>query len=328
MQFGLSISFEDWSHLRDLGQTAEELGFDSLFFPDHLLFEGAERDGKPRHPALDPIIQAAVVADATRRLRIGHLVLCNPFRHPGVTARSLASLDQLSGGRLIAGLGAGWEETEFRMHGIAFPDVATRLRMLDEALSCIRGLWRGEPFSYAGEFYQLRDALLLPRPVQEPHPPFLLGGGGRGLLRLAARYADVVNIVLETGRDGYVSLKRMAELSDTSFREKVSFLRAEARRHGRDGGKIAVGHMVSSTIVADSPAAARAAAEQAAGRMRLSVEAIRRSPAFLIGTPEECVSELRRREAEWESSQVIFTLSGMGGEPGLRRLAAEILAHV
>ena len=92
MQFGLSISFEDWSHLRDLGQTAEELGFNSLFFPDHLLFEGAERDGKPRHPALDPIIQAAVVADATRRVRIGHLVLCNPFRHPGVTARFFSAL--------------------------------------------------------------------------------------------------------------------------------------------------------------------------------------------------------------------------------------------
>src|SRR5207302_1964122 len=88
------------------------------------------------------------------RMLPGHLVLCNLFRHPAVTARSLATLDELSGGRLVAGLGSGWTETEFRMTGIAFPDVTTRLRMLDEALTCIRGLWGGEPFSFAGEFYR------------------------------------------------------------------------------------------------------------------------------------------------------------------------------
>src|SRR5207244_2251557 len=82
----------------------------------------------------------------------------------------------LSGGRLVAGLGSGWTETEFRMTGIAFPDVTTRLRMLDEALTCIRGLWGGEPFSFAGEFYRFQDAVLFPKPVQRPHPPFPLAG--------------------------------------------------------------------------------------------------------------------------------------------------------
>src|SRR5207247_436223 len=117
-----------------------------------LVHEGPERQ-RDDHPAYDPMVQAAVVAEATRRVRIGHLVLCNLFRHPAVTARSLATLDELSGGRLVAGLGSGWTETEFRMTGIAFPEVTTRLRMLDEALTCIRGLWGGEPFSFAGELY-------------------------------------------------------------------------------------------------------------------------------------------------------------------------------
>src|SRR5207253_1783179 len=100
---------------------------------------------------------------------------------------------------LVAGLGSGWTETEFRMTGIAFPDVTTRLRMLDEALACIRGLWGGAPFSFAGEFYRFQDAVLFPKPVQRPHPPFLLGGNGRGLLRLAAKHADELNIVSGTG---------------------------------------------------------------------------------------------------------------------------------
>src|SRR5207249_11972753 len=154
----------------------------------------------------DPMVQAAVVAGATRRLCIGHLVLCNLFRHPAVTARSLATLDELSGGRLVVGLGTGWTETEFRMTGLTFPDIGTRLRMLDEALVCIRGLWTAAPFSFAGEFYRFEDADLHPRPVQRPHPPFLLGGSGRGLLRIAARHADSVNIIAGTGRSGYIAM--------------------------------------------------------------------------------------------------------------------------
>src|SRR5204863_144238 len=156
MKFGLQVGFPDWKQLRDVAQASEGLGFHSIYFPDHLVHEGPERQ-RDDNPAYDPMVQAAVVAEATRRVRIGHLVLCNLFRHPAVTARSLATLDELSGGRLVAGLGSGWTETEFRMTGIAFPDVTTRLRMLDEALTCLRGLWGGEPFSFAGEFYRFPD---------------------------------------------------------------------------------------------------------------------------------------------------------------------------
>ena len=138
MRFGLQAGWGDAARLRDLAQAAENLGFDALYFPDHLVHEGPERE-RGDEPAYDPIVQAAILADATRRVRIGHLVLCNLFRHPAVTARSLATLDELSGGRLVAGLGTGWTETEFRMTGIPFPDIGTRLRMLDEALVCIRG---------------------------------------------------------------------------------------------------------------------------------------------------------------------------------------------
>src|SRR3989475_9289392 len=146
MKFGLQVGFPDWKQLRDVAQAAEGLGFHSIYFPDHLVHEGPERQ-RDDHAAYDPMVQAAVVAEATRRVRIGHLVLCNLFRHPAVTARSLATLDEVSGGRLIAGLGSGWSLTEDRMTGSAFPEIATRLRMLDEAPAFLPRPLTADPLS-------------------------------------------------------------------------------------------------------------------------------------------------------------------------------------
>ena len=146
MDCALQIGWTDITGLRDMAQAAEGLGFSTIYFPDHLVAEGPERQVMGV-PSYDPLMQAAIAAAATSRVRIGHLVLCNLFRHPAVTARSLATLDQLSGGRMVAGLGSGWTETEFRMTGIAFPEIGARLRMLDEALTCLRGLWGEGPFT-------------------------------------------------------------------------------------------------------------------------------------------------------------------------------------
>src|SRR5262245_51737895 len=155
MQFGLQIGNVDWNELRDSARKVEALGFDSIMMPDHIVHEGPEKQHDPSARSFDPILQAGVIAGATQKLRIGHLVLCNLFRHPVFTAQAIMSLDHLSGGRTFCGLGTGWTETEFRMTGIPFPDITTRLRMLDEALTCVRGLWTQEQTSFAGEFYQL-----------------------------------------------------------------------------------------------------------------------------------------------------------------------------
>src|SRR5262245_19820191 len=280
MDFGLQLGWMEFDRLRDLAQTAEGLGFRSVYFPDHLLAEGPEKQAMGV-PAFDPLMQAAVVAGATSRVRIGHLVLCNLFRHPSITARSLATLDQMSGGRMLAGLGSGWTETEFRMTGIPFPEIGPRLRMLDEALTCIRGLWGEEPFSHDGEFYQFRDASLTPRPVQSK-PPFVLGGGGKGLLRVAARHADVVNIVSDTGRAGYIALANAIKLTDDTYREKVRFLRAEANRAGRDGKAIRISGMLFTMQLTDSRAAAEATAEGIAGMFGVP-------PAAILGSDRKSV---------------------------------------
>jgi probable F420-dependent oxidoreductase len=271
------------------------------------------------------MIAAALLCAATRRARVGHLVLCNLFRHPVITAQSLATLDHLSGGRAVAGLGTGWTESEFRMTGIPFPDVTTRLRMLDEALTCIRGLWTQEQTTVAGEFYRLQDAILWPKPVQRPYPPIVLGGSGRGLLRVAARHADVVNVISEVGRGGYIAMKNVGRLTDEAFRAKVRFVREEAARHGRDGEAIRISNVVFTTVLTDSPAATRETAAGLGAVFAAPPEVVRAMPLALVGTPEECVAELRRRAQVWHVGEFVFPFTG---EAMLRRLAEEVLARL
>lgn len=326
MEYGLQLSNLDFSELRDRAQAAESQGYSVITVPDHIVAEGIEKSFDPRHLSYDPMIMVAVLAEATKKAQVGHLVLCNLFRHPVITAQSLASLDRLSGGRLVAGLGSGWTEREFRMTGLPYPDIATRLRMLDEALTCIRSLWTQEETTFSGEFYRFEGCILWPKPVQQPAPPILLGGSGKGLLRVAAKHADVVNIIADTGKPGYIKLENVARFTDDAFRSKVRFLRDEAARLGRDGGKIRISNVVFSTVLTDSPAATRATAEGMAPMFNTTPEGALRSPMALIGTPEECAGELRRRARDWGVTQVLF-----GGGIDARtqqRLAEEVFAHV
>ncbi len=323
MEFGLQLVGLEWPQLRDAAQEAEGLGCQSLFVPDHLVAEGPERQVEADYLAYDPMIEIAVVAEATKTARVGHLVLCNLFRHPMITAQSLTSLDRLSGGRLIAGLGTGWTEREFKMSGIAFPEIGVRLQMLDEALTCLRSLWTQETTTFNGAHYRLSEANLRPRPLQQPHPPILLGGGGKGLLRLAAKHAAFINIISEAGKPGYIKLANVAKLTDDSFKSKVQFVRDEARRHGRDPQSIRISTVIFSAMLTDSPQATRAVAENMAPMFNTTPEGMLHSPLALIGTPEQCIAELQRRQREWEVSQVIFSRMAP-----IRRLAAEVLPHV
>lgn len=323
MRFGLQlgIGLDDISRLRDQAQLAEGLGFDVIYFPDHLVLEGPERQ-RLSTPTWDSMALATIAAEATRKVKVGHMVLCNLFRHPAITAQSLATLDHVSGGRAVAGLGSGWTETEFRMSGIHFPPIGERLRMLDESLTCIRGVWGDAPFSHEGEFYHFQAADLRPKTVQKPHPPIVLGGGGKGVLRIAARHADVINIVSDAGSRGYISLKGASELGDDQFRAKVDFLRAEAARLGRDPRAIEISNFAFSFMLADSSDAARSMREGMAGMLHTTPDAVAQSPMGLIGTPDEMIAELQRRAAAWEVREVVMQLSD---EAVATRFAREVM---
>lgn len=323
MRFGIQLGFglDDVGRVRDQAQLVEELGFDVVYFPDHLVYEGPERQ-RADGPAFDAMAMAIIAAQATKRVRIGHLVLCNLFRHPAVTAQALATLDHLSGGRAIVGLGSGWTETEFRMTGIPFPPIGERLRMLDESLTCIRGLWQDAPFTHHGEFFHFEAADLAPKTKQKPHPRIVLGGSGKGLLRVAARHADVLNIISEVGKRGYISLAGASELNDDAFRAKIDFLRAETARAGRKPDAIEISNFAFIMAMADSTEGSRALRDGMAAGLGVPADAVSRAPMALLGTPDEMVAELRRRASAWGVKEVVFQFQD---EAVVRRFAREVM---
>jgi probable F420-dependent oxidoreductase len=325
MEFGLFLMNVDFEAVRESARTAEELGYHLVVFPDHFVHQAPGGGYDPHSLAHDAILLAAAAAQATRTIRIGHVVLCNLFRHPAVTAQALMSLDHLSGGRLLAGLGAGWTETEFQMTGIGFPDIGTRLRMLDEALTCIHSLWTQERTTFEGEFYRLNDAILWPKPLQQPHPPIVIGGSGRGALRLMAKHADVANIAVDTGKPAKLTLEGMGKLTDAAFRDRADFVRAEAARLGRDPNAITISNAIFAVMLADSPAAAEASAREIGKTFGIPADEAPRSALFLIGTPKQCIEELNRRASEWGVGQFLFHA---GNPETTRRLANEVLRHV
>ena len=170
LEFGFQLANMEPARMRDLAQAAEALDYDFIVFPDHLVLEGPERQRDPHALAWDMVSVAAWLAGATKKIRIGHMVLCNLFRHPAITAQSLTTIDHLSNGRLLAGLGSGWTQTEFEMTGIPFPPITERLRMLDEALTVIKSLWANEQTTFDGEFYHLKDAMLVAQTASAAAP--------------------------------------------------------------------------------------------------------------------------------------------------------------
>jgi F420-dependent oxidoreductase-like protein len=203
--------------LRTLTQEAERLGFDSFWVMDH--FHQIQNVGQPQEPMLEGWTTQAVVAGLTEKIKLGTLVTGIVYRHPSVLAKIGATLDVLSKGRLFMGIGAAWNVDEARAYGIPFPPVGERMRRLEEAAQIITKMWSEERTSFTGKFYQLSDAYCNPKPIQKPHPPIMIGGGGeKRTLKIAAKYADACNIF------GSVE----------TVRRKFGILREHCRSVGRD----------------------------------------------------------------------------------------------
>jgi probable F420-dependent oxidoreductase len=323
MEYGVQIGNAELADIKALAAKAEQLGFGVLMTPDHIVYEGPEKQVEADWLSYDAMVRAAMMIEATTRIQVGHLVLCNLFRHPAITAQGIMTLDRLSGGRVFCGIGTGWTQTEFEMTGIPYPDVKTRLAMLDEALTVMTSLWTQERTTFTGTHYRLTDAMLHPKPTRRP--PILLGGSGKGLLRIAAKHADVVNIIAEVGANGYISTQEAGKLTDEAFRSKVRFLREEATRQGRDGKAIRISNVTFTTMLTESAEQTRGVCEAMAGLFKVPAEAIPRTPLALIGTPAEVAAEISRRRREWDVSQVVFSARA----PGLiDRIAAEVIPLV
>jgi len=204
MRFGAAywIQRTDWPPLRDACLAAEASGFDAIWLDDHLLSD----EGDWRSPKLEGWTSLAALAPLTRSTDLGLMVSANTFRNPGLTAKLATTLDHLSGGRAVLGIGAGWFEREHDAFGLDFgAGFGERLDRLDEAVGLIRRLLDGERVTHEGRFYRFHEALCEPRPIRRPLPILIGGSGRQKTLRTTARYADRWN--------GYGSPERIAETS-------------------------------------------------------------------------------------------------------------------
>jgi F420-dependent oxidoreductase-like protein len=205
--------------LRTVALAAEELGFDAFFRSDHFLKMGSV-SGLPG--PTDAWATLAALAVETSRVRLGTLMTAATFRLPGPLAVTVAQVDQMSGGRVEFGLGAGWYEAEHAAYGIPFPPLAERFDVLEEQLEIITGLWgtgEGETFSFSGAHYRLSGSPALPKPAQRPRPPVLIGGAGpRRTPRLAARFADEFNAGFRSVADSATAFARVREACEAAGR--------------------------------------------------------------------------------------------------------------
>lgn len=184
---------QPWESILEAAEHAESTGWDGVWFADH--FMPNTEDGTPADgPTLECWAVVAALAARVPRLRLGTLVCGNTYRHPAVLANIAAAVDRISGGRLVLGLGAGWQVNEHAAYGIELPDVRTRLDRLEEACRVVLGLLREQRTSVEGQHYVVVDAPNDPKPVQEPLPLLVGGGGERRTMRIAARYADEWNV--------------------------------------------------------------------------------------------------------------------------------------
>lgn len=213
--------------LKELAQDLEGLGYSSIGFPDHFFF-GRQASGEEM---IEPFTALGYVAAVTTTLRILPIVADNDFRHPATFARSIASLDQLSSGRVEAGIGAGWYEPEYIATGIPFDPGGTRVDRLEEALAIILKMWTQDVVSQQGQHYSVEGLRCAPKPVQVPHPPLLIGAGGPRMLGLAGRFADIVS--LTTSVRGERTLMQQDMRPEPVWR-KVELVRRAARDAGRD----------------------------------------------------------------------------------------------
>ena len=258
--------------LKKLIQTSEAVGLESFWVMDH--FHQIPNVGKPEEPMLEGWTTQSVLAGYSSKIKLGTLVTGNIYRHPAVLAKIGATLDVLSKGRLFMGIGAAWNEEEAAAYGIPFPPLKERMLRLEEAVQIIRAMWTQDRASFDGKFYRIKNAYCNPKPMQKPHPPIMIGGGGeKQTLKLVAKYADACNIF------GSVE----------TVKRKLAVLREHCRDVGRDYDSIVKSRLGRVMIENDKAKLQTRVSEAAKG-----VPEQMRREFLLFGDPEEVYREVER----------------------------------
>jgi F420-dependent oxidoreductase-like protein len=273
-RFGIQTGQQgvEWAEMLDLWRKADTWGYDSLWNFDHFYPIFTDPEG----PCFEGWTTLSALAQATTRARIGHLVNGNTYRHPCITAKMAATLDHISGGRLNLGLGAGWLELEHRRFGIDFKTVPARLAALDEACRVIRGMFTQDKTTMHGKHYIVTDAMCVPKPLQKPHPPIMIGGTGKQvLLKIVAKHADMWN----------------ASASAENMRALIDIIKRHGDTVGRDADEIEKTVMLPLCYNA-APPRQEFMCSLIANMRQTTPEAARLQ--IMIGDKQECLDTVER----------------------------------
>ncbi len=280
-RFGVQLhTAPDGPAWADRARKAEDEGFSTLFLPDHF------------GDQLAPLPAMMAAADATTSLRVGCLVHDIDYKHPVVLAKEIATLDVLSGGRVELGLGAGWMTTDYEQSGIPKDSNKLRVDRFEEAVAVTKGLFGDGPFSYSGEHYAITDLDGLPKPIQRPHPPLLIGGGGPRMLSIAAREADIVGINPSL-HEGVMGQGAAQDAVGARVTEKVERVREAAGSRFDD---IELNVLVFMGIVTDDR---RQLAEAMAPGFGLDPTDVMDVPYAWFGTIDEVCDQVRAARERW-----------------------------
>lgn len=300
IQAGGPAEARRWS---ELARKAEDLGVSTLTVADHL------------DDQLGPIAALTAAACATTTLRVGALVFCNDYRHPVVLAKEAASIDVLSGGRLELGLGAGWMTTDYEQSGIRLDPPGERIDRMVEAITIITGLFGDGPVDHDGEHYRVTGLEGTPKPVQRPGPPLLIGGGGRRVLRIAARKADIIGINVNLA-GGVIDASVGPDATLDATDQKLAWTREAAGDRFDDLELQVRVHIATVTDDRDALAAVMGPA------LGLSPEAALASPHALAGTVDQIVEQLQERRDRWGISYIGLSAASLDEmAPVIARLA-------
>lgn len=295
-------SAKQWANL---AHKAEDLGYATFLLADHFVNE------------FPPIAALMAAADATSRLRVGSFVFDNDFRHPVLLAKEVATLDLLSGGRFELGIGAGWLRLEYEQVGLPFDKAGVRIGRLEEALHIIKSFFTQETVTFAGKHYTVSALKASPKPLQHPHPPLFMGGGGKRLLSLAGREADIIGLHLKVNDDGTVDA---SERSQEALAQKIGWVQQAA---GERFEAIELNLLVGSVIITQNQQQAAEEFARSRARPGATAEQLLASPYLLIGSVEQIVERIQRQREQFGISYFVIDSEQMEPfAPVVARLAS------
>ncbi len=303
-RFGV-LGYPACADLAAQARRAEELGYSAYHLSDHVF-------------NIAPIAAMTAAALATSTIRIGSMVLGNDFWNPVILARELLAIDYLSNGRLEFGIGSGWYIEDYKQSGIPMNSPGVRISRLEESLTILKSLLSGETVSYQGKYYTIQEHKPGAQPVQHPHPPITIGGGGKRVLSLAARQADIVGLNSRMTASGGIDLHTNT-LEGT--RQKVEWVREAA---GERLSELEFSILAGNPVITTSPeqAAARIVEDNEYWGGNLTVEQVLESPGYLVGDVEQIIEKLcQNRERFGFSYYVIFDGALESFAPVVKRLA-------